>query len=113
MLWMVSEWPPFRWLRSTCFWASRPHLLRLRIADAVALRRSRLELASLDDRLCDDIGITPFEAGRQARRPARDELSPWAPPELRHAVAESRRLSGPPRPYRNAQHGGYRSRLRG
>ena len=113
MLWMVCEWPPFRWLRSALFWASRPRLLRLRIADAVALHRSRLELASLDDRMCEDIGLTRSEAGWQARRPTRDELSPWAPAELRKAVAESRRLSGPPRRYRNAHHGAHRARLRG
>ena len=113
MLWMVIEWPPFRWLRSAIFWVARPRLLRLRIADAVALHRSRLELASLDDRLCEDIGITPLEAARQARRPARDELSPWAPLELRNALAESRRPFGSPRPHRAAHHGGYRSRLRG
>ena len=47
MLWMVGEWPPFRWLQSACFWAMRPRLLRLRLADAMALRRSRLKLATL------------------------------------------------------------------
>lgn len=94
MLWMVGEWPPFRWLRSACFWAMRPRLLRLRLADAMALRRSRLELAALDDRLCRDIGITPDEAGWQAARPVSGELSPWASPELRAAVAESRTVSG-------------------
>ena len=95
MLWMVSEWPPFRWLRSACFWTARPRLLRLRIADAMALRRSRHELAQLDDRLCEDIGITAQEAGWQVARPLGDDLSPWAPPELRAAVVESRR-SVPP-----------------
>ena len=66
MLWIVSEWPPVRWLRSALFWAARPRLLRLRIADAAALARSRRELAELDDRLCQDLGITRLEAGRQA-----------------------------------------------
>ena len=92
MLWMVSEWPPFRWLRSACFWTARPRLLRLCIADAMALRRSYHELAQLDDRLCEDVGITAQEAGWQATRPLDDALSPWAPPELRAAVMESRRL---------------------
>jgi uncharacterized protein YjiS (DUF1127 family) len=91
MLWMVSEWPPFRWLRSACFWTARPRLLRLRMADAMALRRSYHELAQLDARLCEDVGVTAQEAGRQATRPLGDELSPWAPPELCAAVAESRR----------------------
>lgn len=105
MLWMVGEWPPFRWLRSACFWAVRPRLLRLRLADAMALRRSRLELATLDDRLCRDIGITPDEAGGLAARPFSGELSPWASPELRKAVAESRRVSsGPFRWYRRGHH---------
>ncbi len=49
MLWIVSEWPPVRWLRSTLFWAARPRLLRLRIADAAAMARSRRELAELDE----------------------------------------------------------------
>lgn len=44
----------------------------------------------LDDRLCDDIGITPFEAGREAARSVRDELSPWALAELRKAAAQAR-----------------------
>jgi len=40
--------------------------LRLRIADVAALARSRRELAELEDRLCDDIGITRLEAGHEA-----------------------------------------------
>ena len=76
MLWMVGERPLFRWLSSALFWAAKPRLLWLRIRDAAALARSRRELATLDDRLCDDIGITPMEAGREAARPVRDELSP-------------------------------------
>ena len=67
MLWIVSEWPPFRWLRSTLFWAARPRLLWLRIADAAALARSRRELAEMDDRLCDDIGVTRLEASARRR----------------------------------------------
>ena len=109
MLWIVSEWPPVRWLRSALFWAARPRLLRLRIADASALARSRRELAALDDRLCDDIGITQFEAGHEAAHQNRDQLSPWAPLELRMAVAESRRRFAP-RPWLGATG---RPRLRG
>ena len=101
MLWKVSEWPPVRWLRSALFWAARPWLLRLRIADAAALVRSRRELAELDDRLCDDIGITRLEAGHEAVRQRRDKLSPWAPLEPRMAVAESRRRFAP-RPWLGA-----------
>ena len=101
MLWIVSEWPPFRWLRSTLFWAARPRLLRLWIADAAALARSRRELAEMDDRLCGDIGVTRLEAKREAARQPRDELSPWAPLELRMAVAESRRRFAP-RPWLRA-----------
>ena len=101
MLWIVSEWPPFRWLRSTLFWAARPRLLRLRIADAAALARSRRELAEMDDRLCDDIGVTRLEAKREAARRPLGELSPWAPLELRMAVAESRRRFAP-RPWLRA-----------
>ena len=109
MLWIVSEWPPVRWLRSALFWAARPRLLRLRIADAAALARSRRELAELDDRICDDIGITRLEAGHEAVRQRRDKLSPWAPLELRMAVAESRRRFAP-RPWLGATG---RPRLRG
>ena len=109
MLWMVCEWPPFRWLRFCLFWVLRPRLLRLRIADAAELRRSRLELASLDERLCRDIGLTADEASRRARVPLGDELSAWASPELRNAVAESRQISGPSRWYQS----GHRSRIRG
>jgi len=87
MLWMVCEWPPFRWLRSCLFWAAKPRLLWLRIRDAAALARSRRELAALDDRLCEDIGITRHAARLEASRPVRDELSPWAPAELRKAAA--------------------------
>ena len=66
---------------------------RLRLADATAFRRSRLELPALDDRLCRNISITPDEAGWQAARSVSDELSPWASAELRTAVAESGALS--------------------
>ena len=109
MLWIVSEWPPVWWLRSTLFWAARPRLSRLRIADAAAMARSRRELAELDDRLCDDIGITRFEAGHEAAHQNRDQLSPWAPLKLRMAVAESRRRFAP-RPWLRATG---RARLRG
>ena len=109
MLWIVSEWPPVRWLRSALFWAARPRLLRLRIADAAALARSRRELAELDDRLCQDLGITRLEAGREAGVAHPGELSPWAPLELRMAVAESRRRFAP-RPWLGATG---RPRLRG
>ena len=90
MLWMVGERPLFRWLSSALFWAAKPRLLWLRIRDAAALARSRRELAMLDDRLCDDIGITQMEARREAARPVRDELSPWASAELRKAAAQVR-----------------------
>ena len=66
MLRIVSEWPPVRWLRSALFWAARPGLLLLRIADAAAMARSRRELTQLDDRLCQDLGITRLETGREA-----------------------------------------------
>ena len=109
MLWIVSEWPSVRWLRSALFWAARPRLLRLRIADAAALARSRRELAELDERLCNDIGITRLEAGHEAVHQGGHELSPWAPLELRMAVAESRRRFAP-RPWLGATG---RPRLRG
>ena len=87
----------------------RPRLLRLRIANAAPLARSRRELADLDEKLCDDIGITRLEAGHEAVHQRRDKLSPWAPLELRMAVAESRRRFAP-RPWLGATG---RPRLRG
>ena len=110
MLWMSGERPLFRWLSSALFWAAKPRLLWLCIHDAAALWRSRQELAALDDRLCDDIGITPYHAEREANRPLRDELSPGAPPELRQAAAAARHYGrGPQDGYRSF----YRSRGRG
>ena len=50
--------------------------MQLRISDAAALARSRRELAELDDRLCEDIGITQLEAGHEAVHQGREELSP-------------------------------------
>ena len=50
MLWIVSEWPPFRRLRSTLFWAARPRLLWLRIADAAALARMLPETPTEEQR---------------------------------------------------------------
>ena len=110
MLWMVREWPLFRWLSSCLFWAAKPRLFWLRVQDAAALWRSRQELAALDERLCDDIGVTLYQAEREANRPVRDELSPWAPPELRQAAAAARHYGrGPQDGYRSF----YRSRGRG
>jgi len=110
MLWMVNDWPPFRWLRFCLFWLVRPRLLWLRYCDAAALWRSRRALAALDDRLCEDIGITPYQAGREAARPVRDELSPWAPLALRSAVEQARgRGRRPQQDHRTF----YRSRGRG
>lgn len=94
MLWMERKWPLFRWLSIGLFWAARPGVLWLRIGDAVALSRSRRELAALDDRLCDDIGVAPHVARREAERPVRDELSPWASAELRKTVAQAQARHG-------------------
>ena len=87
MLWMSGERPvPVALFRFVL--GCRPRLLWLPSATRRRCARSRRELATLDDRLCDDIGITPMEAGREAARPVRDELSPWAPAELRKAAAQ-------------------------
>lgn len=110
MLWMVREWPLFRWLSSCLFWAARPRLLRLRVRDAAALWRSRQELATMDDRLCDDIGITRHEAACEAARPVRNELSHWAPAELRIAARQARHFGAGPQ---NDARSFYRSRGRG
>ena len=105
MLWIDSLRQASARLRITCFWAgfwlARPRLLWRRLADARQLYRSRCELAELDDRLCQDLGITRLEAGREAGVAHPGELSPWAPLELRMAVAESRWRHAP-RPWLRA-----------
>jgi uncharacterized protein YjiS (DUF1127 family) len=44
---------------------------------ALALHRSRKDLASLDAHMLRDIGLTPDEAAREAARPAWDAPSHW------------------------------------
>lgn len=45
--------------------------------DADALRRQRLRLRDLDDRLLADIGLTRDEAQEEARRPLWDVPTHW------------------------------------
>lgn len=60
---------------------SRPGLLA-RFVAAMALRQSRRCLASLDDHLLRDVGVSREAARREAARPAWDALdeAPWDVP---------------------------------
>ena len=48
-----------------------------RVLDAQSLRRQRLHLGALDDRLLDDIGLTRDEADGEVKRRAWDVPSHW------------------------------------
>ena len=54
-----------------------PHRRRPSIPDLVALWRQRRRLATLDDHLLDDIGVTRGEAETEARRPVWDAPRTW------------------------------------
>ena len=107
MLWMMKNMLSRWWVsagvqaccRSLCFWACRPRLLRCYINDMLALRRSRRQLAALEAHRRDDIGVAAAEVRDECRRPVLGEISPWASPELRAAVNESRRPAAPPPRY--------------
>ena len=107
MLWTMKNMLS-RWLvsagvqaccRSLCFWACRPRLLWCYINDMLALRRSRRQLAGLEAHRRDDIGLAAAEVRDECRRPVLGEISPWASPELRAAVNESRRPAAQPPRY--------------
>lgn len=48
-----------------------------RVLDAQSLRRQRLHLSALDDRLLADIGLTRHEAEGEVKRPAWDAPRHW------------------------------------
>ena len=47
------------------------------IRNAIAVWRQRRDLARLDDRALDDIGLSRTEARREARRPIWDAPETW------------------------------------
>ena len=55
---------------------ARPGILAT-LLGALALRRSRRRLADLDAHILRDIGLTPVEASREARRPLWDAPDHW------------------------------------
>lgn len=56
--------------------AGRPRPLR-RLLSAIALRRSRVRLAELDDRLLRDIGLTRSQAAAEGGRSSWDAPDHW------------------------------------
>lgn len=57
--------------------AHRAPSLLARIRRARAVAQERRTLAQLDDALLKDIGLTSFEAQKEAQRPAWDAPSRW------------------------------------
>ena len=55
----------------------RRHGLFARLWQMASLRRQRLDLARLDDRLLCDIGLSRTEAETEAARPAWDAPGHW------------------------------------
>lgn len=56
--------------------AGRPRPLR-RLLSAIALRRSRVRLAELDDHLLRDIGLTRGQAAAEGERSSWDAPDHW------------------------------------
>ena len=77
--WLVA---PVCAIRRVLFWAIRPRLSLMRLRDAVALHRSRRQLATLDPRLRTDLGLDDDSVRAISARPALTQLSPWALAEL-------------------------------
>jgi len=50
---------------------------RFSLAELFALARQRRDLGQLDDHLLRDIGVTPDEARKEARRPLWDVPAHW------------------------------------
>lgn len=89
--WLVA---PVYAIRRVLFWAIRPRLSLMRLRDAVALHRSRRQLATLDPRLRTDLGLDDDSVRAISARPALTQLSPWAPAELRQSVEEAQSIGG-------------------
>ena len=71
------------------FWLTRPWLLMLPLRDMSALYRSRQQLAALDPRLRDDLGLDDHDVAAELARPLAGAASPWARDKVKQAVAQS------------------------
>ena len=92
--WLVA---PVYAIRRVLFWAIRPRLSLMRLRDAVALHRSRRQLATLDPRLRTDLGLDDDSVRAISARPALTQLSPWAPEKLKQSVEESQAIGRAPK----------------
>ena len=81
-------------VRRVLFWLARPRVSWMRVRDAAALYRSYRQLAKLDPRLRQDLGLDDDAVRALLLRPALTQLSPWAPAELRQSVEEAQSIGG-------------------
>ena len=81
-------------VRRVLFWVARPRVSWMRVRDAAALYRSYRQLAKLDPRLRQDLGLDDDAVRALLSRPALTQLSPWAPAELRQSVEEAQSIGG-------------------
>ena len=91
--WLVA---PVYAIRRVLFWAIRPRLSLMRLRDAVALHRSRRQLATLDPRLHTDLGLDDDSVRAISARPALTQMSPWAPEKLKQSVEGSQAIGRAP-----------------
>ena len=70
-------------VRRVLFWVARPKVSRMRVRDAAALYRLYRQLANLDARLRQDLGLDDDAVRALLSRPALTQLSPWVPEKLK------------------------------
>ena len=63
-------------VRRVLFWVARPRVSWMRVRDATALYRSYRQLANLDARLRQDLGLDDDAVRALLSRPALTQLSP-------------------------------------
>ena len=79
-------------VRRELFWVARPRVSWMRVRDAVALYRSYWQLANLDARLRQDLGLDDDAVRALLLLPTLIQLSPWAPEKLKQSVEESQAI---------------------
>ena len=84
-------------VRRVLFWLARPRVSWMRVRDAAALYRSYRQLAKLDPRLRQDLGLDDDAVRALLSRPALTQLSPWAPEKLKQSVEESQAIGRAPK----------------
>lgn len=84
-------------VRRVLFWVARPRVSWMRVRDAAALYRSYRQLAKLDPRLRQDLGLDDDAVRALLLRPALTQLSPWAPEKLKQSVEESQAIGRAPK----------------